>query len=155
MFKFPSTVEVIANSDEEAKEFTENAKKYGASVKDVSVWTGPVPPNSFIEMAPNVQMASPEYMFLRKSNQLPFEDAVMVGCALLSCFNTCYTSPTIEPGKAYWREDSHTDPLKIINYLLPIIGTKEAHRSLEVLDESLKHLLAFDAMCEVMALCNE
>ena len=151
MFNLPKDVEVIAFSNEEAEEFTKNATAMGSTVTNTSVWTGPVPPNSFIELAPGIRMASPEYMFLRKANQLPHDDAVVVGCALLSCFDTCFTAPSLGPDEVYWRDEPHTTVESIIEYLTPIIFSDEAMKAIAILKESVEYLLPFDAWCEVIA----
>lgn len=151
MFNLPKDVEVIAFSNEEAEMFTKNATAMGSTVTNTSVWTGPVPPNSFIELALGIRMASPEYMFLRKANQLTHDDAVVVGCALLSVFDTCYTSPSMSLNEVYWRKEPHTTAKRIKEYLMPILHTDEAIKAIRILHESIKLMPAFDAACKALA----
>ena len=154
-FSIPQTVNVIATNDEQAKVYEEDARRMGLNVKSTSVWTGPVPPNSFVEIAPNVAMATPEYTFLRKTNQLPVDDAVTYGCALLSHYDTHLTSTSINIGETYRRETPHTTPYEIFEYLLPIMDTAEAVTSLAILKECIETLPTFERSCEEHCVGNE
>lgn len=147
LFNIPTDVAVIATSNEEARHYVNNAMNDGMTVHETTVWTGPVPPDSLVWIAPGISMATPEYMMLRKTNQLPHDEAVMVCCALLSHYDTHYTSRSVKAGEAFYHGEPHTTPMNIMEYLMPIMATPEAQKCFEILQESLTYLPAFESWC--------
>jgi len=145
------SVEILA-APECAKEMAERATEAGANVRKVTVYDGPVPPDSFIEMG-FYRMARPEYMFFRKANELPHDDAVRLGAALLSHYDTYLTSGDMEEGVAYDRTVPHMTTASFLEYVAPVFEWDESERPLEVLRESMRNLEVFEADCAAM--CGE
>lgn len=127
------TVEILATSDEKAKEMNELAERTGQRVHKTSVWTGIVPPDSFIEMG-IFRMARAEYMFFRKANQLDEEDAVLLGANLLCPFNTHLTSPSLSEGEVMYRGEPHMTYESMREYLKPVMDEPEAKEALRILE---------------------
>ena len=107
---------------------------WGANVRGTNVWDGPVPDGSFLPTTnPFVTMASPEYLFLRKANQLGLFDAIEVGCVLLSHYSTSITSPSLAPNEVERMDYTHTTYERLKAYLDQIDDTPEGRRALMVL----------------------
>lgn len=144
----PETVDVIATNADDARMFVNNAIASGSRVAQTTIWDGPIPPHSLEWYAPGVSMATPEYMMLRKTNQLPHDDAVMLCCALLSPYSTNLTSSSMAFGEVSRRDEPHTTFKRVIEYLMPIMGTPEARRCFDVMHEAIAYLPAYKTWCE-------
>lgn len=155
MFGLPEIVTIIATDNDEAKWYAKNAKQGGMKVKETDIWDGPVPPDSFVWLGNGVRMATPEYMFLRKANQLPYETAVVIGCALLSPYETKYTSNSLGPNEVRLRDEPHTTVEDIVVYLLPIILTDEGAKAYEILRDAVKYYPLFQKVCETLMADNQ
>ena len=129
------TILTTTNDETHDLDYAEKvAKMRGGRIKGTSVWDGPVPPDSFIEIDEFVQMARPEYMFYRKANMLEHDDAVRIGCELLSHYDTCNTCDLPE-GVTEYRGEPHTTVQRLIDYLMPVIDTDEGLKALEILSD--------------------
>ena len=87
----PSNIEILATSEDEAAYMKDLAQANGRHVRGVSVWDGPIPDGSFETISGTTRMSTPEYFFLRKSNQLPFAKAIMMGMELCGKYRTLLT----------------------------------------------------------------
>ena len=112
----------------------DSVRMRGSAVKGVSVWAGPVPPDSFTYYAPGVRMSTAEYFFLRKANQLPLPEAVRLGNELCGKFRSSLTEGCAETGDYAFLRVPRTDRDYIGNYLSKVADTEEGKRALEVLD---------------------
>lgn len=140
------SVEILATSSEEAQLMSAAARSDGHHVRKVNVWEGPVPEGSFEAISAGMRMSTPEYFFFRKANQLPFAEAVQLGCELCGKFRTSLTQ--------YDAEDSYdflmhprTSTARIRTYLRGARGTKECKRARRVLrfvaDEASSPMASF------------
>lgn len=143
------SIEVIATSNEEAARFLEGAKELGENVRQTTVYEGPVPNGSYVEINENVRMATPEFMFLRKANELPKDEAIMLCCELLSCYATQRTAGSMKRGEIVRNDQPHTNIFYLTLYLSQVAGTKEGDKAMDVFREALEYADAYEAMCEV------
>ena len=128
----PSNVEIVATSEEEGERMRAAARNGGQYVRGVSVWNGPVPKGSFENISDTTRMSTPEYFFLRKSNQLPFAQAVSMGIELCGKYRTSLTQ--YDRGEGYdFLKESRTSKSVIRRYLRDARGTKEGKRAKRVL----------------------
>ena len=105
----------------------------GSAVKGVSVWTGPVPPDSFTYYAPGVRMSTAEYFFFRKANQLSLPKAVRLGNELCGKYRSSDTEGCAPTDDYTFMRVPRTDTDYIGNYLSKVADTEEGKRALEVL----------------------
>ena len=126
-------VEIIAGSEEEGERMADCVRMRGSTVKGVSVWTGPVPPDSFTYYAPGVRMSTAEYFFLRKANQLTLPEAVRLGNELCGKFRSRVTEGCAPTGDYAFLRVPRTDTGYIGSYLSKVADTEEGRKALEVL----------------------
>ena len=126
-------VEIVACSEEEGEMMARSVQMRGSVVKSVSVWTGPVPPDSFTYYAPGVRMSTAEYFFLRKANQLTLPEAVRLGNELCGKFRSGVTEGCAPVDDYTFLRVPRTDTDYIGNYLSKVADTEEGKRALEVL----------------------
>jgi hypothetical protein len=105
----------------------------GSVVKGVTVWTGPVPPDSFTYYAPGVRMSTAEYFFLRKVNQLSLPKAVRLGNELCGKYRSSDTGGCAPTDDYTFMRVPRTDTDYIGSYLSRVADTEEGKRALEVL----------------------
>ena len=141
---YDEPLHIIATSDEDAERKTRLAEETGHSVGGTTVWTGPVPPDSFMHIG-MFRMARPEYMAYRKANELPVDESVELMCALLSPYDTSLTSPGMKPGVICKRVRPHMTVASMRRYLEPVRGTDEGDRAFSVLMMATKRLRGFTA----------
>ena len=128
-----SPVEIVARSEEEGERMADSVRMRGSAVKGVSVWAGPVPPDSFTYYAPGVRMSTAEYFFFRKANQLPLPEAVRLGNELCGKFRSSDTEGCAPTDDYTFMRVPRTDTDYIGNYLSKVADTEEGKRALEVL----------------------
>lgn len=125
-------IEIIARTEEEATFMRDAAQRDGRFVRSVSLWNGPIPEGSFEIIGDGLRMSTPEYMFYRKANQLPFVEAIQLGnelCGRFSTVLTCYNS-----GDDFeYLSSTRTSTSLIRKYLKSASGTKEGKRARRVL----------------------
>ena len=127
-----SNVEIVATSEEEGERMRDAARSAGQYVRGVSVWDGPVPKGSFETISGTTRMSTPEYFFLRKSNQLPFAEAVSMGMELCGKYRTSLTQ--YDRGEGYdFLKYSRTSKAALRRYLRDTHGTKEGKRAKRIL----------------------
>ena len=126
-------VEIIAGSEEEGERMADCVRMRGSVVKGVSVWTGPVPPDSFTYYAPGVRMSTAEYFFFRKANQLSLPKAVRLGNELCGKYRSSDTEGCAPTDDYTFMRVPRTDTDYIGNYLSKVADTEEGKRALEVL----------------------
>ena len=127
-----SNIEILATSEEEGERMREAAREAGQYVRGVSVWNGPVPKGSFETISDTTRMSTPEYFFLRKSNQLPFAEAVSMGMELCGKYRTSLTQ--YNKGEGYdFLKYTRTSKADLRRYLRDTHGTKEGKRAKRVL----------------------
>ena len=130
----PDVVQILATNDEEAALYTMGAEVRGSKVKGATIWTGITPPNSFIELAPGVRMSTPEYFYLRVANTRPREEAIAVAEEITGYYVSHLTSPDLP--EWYWesRVEPATTIEKLVEYLMPVVGTVEGQTALKLLN---------------------
>ena len=125
-------VEILATSEEEGEAMRLAARSEGRHVRKVSVWEGPVPEGSFEMLSSGMRMSTPEYFFFRKANQLPFAEAVQLGCELCGKYRTSITQ--YDAGEDYdYLLHTRTSTSLLRSYLRGARGTKECKRARRVL----------------------
>ena len=125
-------VEILARSVEEGEAMRAAARSDGRHVRKVSVWEGPVPEGSFEMLSSGLRMSTPEYFFFRKANQLPFAEAVQLGCELCGKYRTSITQ--YDAGEEYdYLVHARTSTSILRSYLRGARGTKECKRARRVL----------------------
>lgn len=125
-------IEILATCQDEAEFMQAMAESNGKRVRDVSIWEGPVPPGSFEVLSDATRMSTPEYFFLRKSNQLPFAEAVSLGIELCGKYRTVLTQHSRTDGYDFLR-NPRSSKATLNNYLREIRSTKEGKRAQRVL----------------------
>ena len=143
------SIEILASS-KTVDEMVERAKDEGENVRKITVYDGPVPPDSYIDLG-FYRMSRPEYMFYRKANELPHDEAVRLGSALLSHYDTSLTSSVAE-GVAEDHGEPHMTVASFLEYVAPVFAWDESERPIEILRESARNLEAFEAECA--AICG-
>lgn len=128
----PTDVEILASNEDEGELMSSMAHANGRQVRGVSLWDGPVPHDSFIEISPFMRMSTPEYFFLRKANQLPFAEAVSMGMELCGKYGTVLTQYDREEGYDFFQYP-RTSKAVLHSYLHEIRNTKEGKRAKRVL----------------------
>lgn len=89
----------------------------GDEVREVNIWTGSVPPNSFVWLNPLIRMARPEYFFYRKANELEEHDALMLLAELLGPYTTKIVNPDVPDGVVWQRDEPHMNLVDLYEYL--------------------------------------
>lgn len=131
----PDNVEILATSDEEAIIMAERAKADGTTVRGTQVWRGPVPAiGSYEDLGCNMRMATAEFFFYRKANQLPFAQAVMLGMELCGHYRTHLTGYDTPENAFDYLPQPRTSTRILATYLDQVADTPEGRRALEVLD---------------------
>lgn len=126
---------ILASSEEEAQAMRERAEESGATVRGVTVWTGPVPEEgSFEYISPTTRMSTPEYFFLRKANTLPDADAIATGDELCGYYATHLTRPDLAPGEVIPIDEPRTSVERIRAYLAQVEDTPEGKRALDIIN---------------------
>ncbi len=128
----PSNIEILATSEDEAAYMKDLAQANGRHVRGVSVWDGPIPDGSFETISGTTRMSTPEYFFLRKSNQLPFAKAIMMGMELCGKYRTLLTQFNRDEGYDLIKTPRTTKDV-IKHYLSDIRNTKEGKRARRIL----------------------
>lgn len=124
--------EVLARNEDEGALMREAAMRDGHEVRGVSLWDGPVPEGSFEDITSGLRMSTPEYMFYRKANQIPFAEAVRLGNELCGRFSTILTY--YKAGDDYdYLKVPRTTTERIRSYLKGAANTKEGKRAHRVL----------------------
>ena len=105
--------------------------------KEVIEWDGPVPEGSYRRNCNDKLVSTPEFLFLRRANELTLPEAVLVGNELCGFFISAGV-PACElpkPADNYFvLFDFRTYKGKLRAYLDTIKDTPEGKRALEVLD---------------------
>lgn len=127
------SVEILASSKDEAELMRRAAKAAGRKVRGTSIWNGPVPPDSFEDMGNGLRMSTPEFMFLRKANELPFGQAVRLGNELCGRFRTSLTQFDAQDDEYDYLCQPRTTKERIRSYLRGARDTKEYKRARKVL----------------------
>lgn len=125
-------VEIVAPSQEVGDVMRERAEQDGRHVRNVSVWNGPTPPGSYEDIGPTMRMSTPEFFFLRKSNQMSFVDAVSMGNELCGKFRTSCTQYSLTDEYDFLT-NPRTTKNRLRQYLRGARGTKECKRAKRVL----------------------
>lgn len=128
----PESYEILATSQEQADAMLVAAQHKGHSIRKVNVWEGPVPEGSFQTISENMRMSTAEYFFFRKANQLPFAEAVQLGCELCGKYRTSLTQFDASDDYDYLVH-ARTSTNHIRAYLRGARGTKECKRARRVL----------------------
>ena len=128
----PESYEILATSQEQADAMLAAAQHNGHSIRKVNVWEGPVPEGSFQTISENMRMSTAEYFFFRKANQLPFAEAVQLGCELCGKYRTSLTQYDASDDYDYLVR-TRTSTNHIRAYLRGARGTKECKRARRVL----------------------
>lgn len=128
-----SDIQIVATSEEEGEFMSSMARNHGKHVRGVSVWEGPVPEGSFETISGTTRMSTPEYFFLRKSNQLPFPEAVAMGMELCGKFRTSLTHLSHDSDDYDFLKSPRTSKGALRHYLHDIRNTKEGKRAKRVL----------------------
>ena len=129
----PTSCQILATSETEAQYMSQRAEAQGSRVTGATVWRGVIPPNSYVEIDEHTRMSTAEFFFLRKANELPFEEAVSLGnelCGLYATARTVHDFPFW-----YWESipEQRTSVEKILEYLLQVPGAVECQVALKVL----------------------
>lgn len=136
MSNIKSSVKILATNNDEAKAMTDAAEMLGHTVDATTVWTGIVPPNSYRILDWPFRISTAEFYTFRKSNQLPFKEAVMFVCEMLSHFRTSRTEDDVNGIEIL--EEPRLDLEEYVEYLKPVSLEPEGVKALEVLDEAQK-----------------
>lgn len=128
----PESFEILATSKEQADAMLVAAQRSGHTIRKVNVWEGPVPDGSFHPISDTMRMSTAEYFFFRKVNQLPFAEAVQLGCELCGKFRTSLTQYDETDDYDYLLH-TRTTTNRIRAYLRGARGTKECKRARRVL----------------------
>lgn len=128
-------VHVLATSEEEARLMERQVVAEGGNLTRTTIWQGVVPEGSYMDICEGVRMSTPEFFFLRKSNELPFRTAIALGtelCGLYATHLTCSDFPIW-----YWESipEQRTNKAKLEAYLLQCPDAPECQRALKVLAE--------------------
>lgn len=135
-----SGVEVLGESNEEVSLYRKQCEARDIPVRGEFVWNGPVPPNSFMMVAPTIRMSTPEYFAFRKSNEMDVMSAVHVVAELLSNVRTALTCHSMDA-------DTFEDLAKVNGprmgaaeyreYLEPVADTPQGLRAIAVLESAV------------------
>ncbi len=125
-------VEILATDEKTGEHMRAFAEQEGRHVRNVSIWDGPAPEGSYLPIGPTMRMSTPEFFFLRKSNQLSFVDAVSMGNELCGKFRTSCTQYSLEDGYDFLTKP-RTSTTRIRKYLRGARGSKECKRAKRVL----------------------
>lgn len=121
---------VLARNNAEAEEL----KRMLAEVLGVEadekfvVWTGIVPPNSFMDIAPGVRMSSPEFFLFRKMAESNDVDARTFACEMLGHVVTSLTNWRVPDGKYVWEKEPATEVRYMMAYLSQVSGDESVDR---------------------------
>lgn len=129
----PATVQILATNETEAAVMQASAEAQGSRVTGTAIWTGVIPPHSYVMLDEYTRMSSPEFFFLRKANELPFEEAVSLGNELCGLYATARTCPDFPFW--YWESipEQRTNVETILAYLLQVPDAAECQVALKVL----------------------
>lgn len=140
-------VAVLGESKEDVMRSRERCKANGIPVYGEFVWDGPVPPDSYVMVAPTVHMSTPEYFAFRMSNVLDASSAVHVVAELLSNVRTALTCHSMD-------DDTYNDLAKLDGprmgaagyreYLMPVADTPEGIRALTILETAVGFVGEFE-----------
>ena len=125
---------ILATSDEQAADMRASAEGDGIEVKSSTIWQGPVPPDSFMYVAPFTRMSTPEYYLFRQANTLDWWEAVTIAAELFSHFATWRTCHNEEDGFIERLDEPRTTPDRMVAYLRPVAKTPEAMRAIGVVE---------------------
>ena len=133
MTTLPSTVQILATSETEAEIFTAGAEQAGMQVTGALIYTGIIPPNSYMWIDPYTRMSTPEFFFFRKANQLPEAEAIALGDELCGYYATSATKSDFPSW--YWESipEQRTTKNLINAYLQPVANTPEGKQALAIL----------------------
>lgn len=130
-------VRFVAKSTHDAEMMDFFAKLIGLDDEpdcEVSIWTGVVPPNSYMRVAPGVNMSTPEFYLFRKMAMANDVDARTYACELFGTVKTSLTSWRIPEGH-YTTHEPDTTPEYMRAYLSQIPEDKSAKRVLRLIED--------------------
>lgn len=139
----PGTVQTISRSNESNESIDalrSRMESKGIKVSGSNIWDGPIPDGSFVALSPSMKMATPEFFFLRKANQLPFDEAVALGDELTGLYETRLTTYSMPEGEMSPLSEPRITKIELYAYLWQIDDTDEGKRALEVLDKVVSRL---------------
>lgn len=146
---YEEKVITLATSQEEADAMREAAESEGLGVKGTSVWTGPIPPNSYEEIGLGLRMSTPEFFMFRKANELDLTDAAILFCEMWSVFRTNFTAHNMPKGEVDVLMEPRATFYGFAEYIKPVLGTPEGVRAYEVMVEAIHHFDQYhELMCE-------
>lgn len=135
-YKIDGSVTLLASNETEADAFRRNCEATGTSVSGVTMWDGPVPPNSYMFINPFMRMSTPEFFAFRMSNTLDTYEASLLVAELLSNVRTNRT--------ASMDDNTYEDLVKedgprmtasgYREYLSEVMDTPEGARAATILD---------------------
>lgn len=124
-FDFGKSVHVVATSVESAEKMAENAvKASGNEGLEVTrtVWDGPVPRDSYFDVAPGVRMSTPEFFLFRKVIMEDSETALKYASEMFSRVRTSLTCPDVPEGYYRMEDGPQTTMPAMCDYLSDIAG---------------------------------
>lgn len=124
---------ITLSSSAESEQMAEAARAMGVNVTGQHVWDGPVPPQSFVDIAPGVRMSTAEYFFLRMANTLDTASAVLCGNEVCGYHRTRLAKHSLDSDMEFVASWPDTSTEEIERYLMPIRDTMEGRRASEVL----------------------
>lgn len=140
-FNGEMSVTLLATNDDEMTAYEQNCEKDGLKVDGKAMWTGPVPPNSYMFINPFLRMSTPEFFAFRKSNELELGDAVALVAELLSNVRTERTAIGMPEG-IYEDLAKHSGPRMNASdyrdYLAEVADTPEGARAIVILEMAIE-----------------
>ena len=119
---------ILATSEEEALYMAACAKGMGNDVRNLTVWDGIVPPNSYMPYGFGVRMSTPEYFLFRKMARSNDVDARTYACEMFGLVGTSLTCPYLEDGEFVRFAVPRLTVDDMLVYLMPVADDKDARR---------------------------
>ena len=121
---------VLARNNAEAEELKRMLTElFGVEADEkFVVWTGIVPPNSFMDIAPGIRMSSPEFYLFRKMAESNDVDARTYACEMLGHVITNLTNWRVPDGKYVWDKEPDTEVQYMMAYLSQVDGDESVDR---------------------------
>lgn len=121
---------VIAKNNAEAEELKRMLTElFGIEADEkFAVWTGIVPPNSFMDIAQGVRMSSPEFYLFRKMAESNDVDARTFACEMLGHVVTSLSNWRVPAGKYVWEKEPATEVQYMMAYLSQVDGDESVER---------------------------
>lgn len=147
---FDEKIIILATSERQAADMRADAEGDGIEVKSTTVWEGPVPPNSYMFVAPFIRMSTPEYYLFRKCNTLDRWEAVVLAAEMFSHYATWKTCHNEEFGHIERLDEPRTTPRHMAAYLRPVADTPEAMVAADVVREAADMVECFEQILGTM-----